>query len=174
MSVGSRGTGWALPAAGLRRRLRRWWLNQPVRVKGLIVIAVPLIVLVGTTSASLALQYQEGQERSVAVASNVLTGAARQVLADAVNSETGVRGYAATGNPAFLEPDDLALTQIGAERRALRDAAVTEGDVRGQRQVDATTGNILYELGRLRFAASTGFSTTGLRVALLGEKTTMD
>jgi PAS domain S-box-containing protein len=174
MPVRSRAAGWVLPAADLRRRLRRWWLNQPVRVKGLLVIAVPLIVLFGTTSASLVLQYQESQQRSVAVNASTLTGAARQVLADAVSAESGVRGYAATGNPAFLQPYHLTLTRIGAERTALRVAAVAEGDVRGQRQVDATTGQILRELAQLRAAASVGFTTAGLPVVLLAGKTTMD
>ena len=37
-------------------RLRRWWLDRSVRVKGMIVVAVPLIALVGVTSAILVLQ----------------------------------------------------------------------------------------------------------------------
>ena len=34
-----------------------------VRVKGMIVVAVPLIALIAVTSASLVLQYNERQER---------------------------------------------------------------------------------------------------------------
>ena len=107
-------------AAGDRARgLRRWWLDRPLRAKGLIVVAGPLIALVGITSASLALQYNERQERSVARAGLNLSSTADQVLADAVDAETGVRGYAATGDPAFLAPYHLALTRIGADRALL-------------------------------------------------------
>jgi CHASE3 domain sensor protein len=120
-----------------------------VRAKGLIVVAVPLIALIGTTSASLSLQYSERQERSAAVAASGLSSAAGRVLADAVNAESGVRGYAATGHPVFLAPYQLTLTRIGAERKAFRAAAITEGDARQQRVVDATTGRVLAELTQL-------------------------
>ena len=48
--------------------LRQWWLNRPLRAKGLIVVAVPLFALIGTTSASLALTHDQSQERTVALA----------------------------------------------------------------------------------------------------------
>jgi len=41
-----------------------------------------------------------------------------------VNGETGIRGYAATRDPLFLAPYNLMLTRIGAERKALQQAAV--------------------------------------------------
>ena len=156
------------------RRLQGWWLGRSVRAKGLIVVAVPLIALIVTTSASLALQYNERQERSVALAASALSSAADQVLADAVNAETGIRGYAATGDPLFLAPYNLTLTRIGAERKALRDAAITEGDSRQQRTVDATAGKVLTELAQVRAAVSGGASTRDVRPALKTGKTAMD
>ena len=90
------------PAHG--RRVQQWWLDRSVRAKGFIVIAVPLLTLIAVTSASLALQQHERQERAIAVAASNLSGTADQVLADAVNAETGVRGYAATRDPIFLPP----------------------------------------------------------------------
>ena len=38
----------------------------------------------------------------MAMTASALSTSAQQVLADAVNAETGVRGYAATGDPLFL------------------------------------------------------------------------
>ena len=62
------------PSAAVRPGwLQRWWLDRPVRAKGLVVVAVPLIALIGVTSASLALQYNERQERSVAMTASALT-----------------------------------------------------------------------------------------------------
>jgi CHASE3 domain sensor protein len=84
----------------------------------MMVVAVPLIALMGITSANLLLQHEESQERNVSKAARNLAGAASQVLADAVNAETGVRGYAATRDPLFLAPYRLTLTRIGAERRS--------------------------------------------------------
>ena len=105
--------GSAWPVAARPGRFRRWWLDRSVRAKGLIVIAVPLIA---TTSASLALPYQEHQVRTVSRAASAVVTGADQVLIDAINAETAVRGYAVTRDPAFLRPYNDALTRIGADR----------------------------------------------------------
>jgi hypothetical protein len=91
-----------------------------------------------------------------------------------VNGETGVRGYAATRDPTFLAPYTLMLTRIGAERTALRQAAVIARVGRQQQAVDATTGQELAELAQLRSAISRGTSARNLLPALLNGKTTMD
>ena len=119
-----------MPAAGRPGRLQQWWLDRSVRAKGLFVVAVPLIALGATTSASLALQFQERQVRSASRAASALVTTANQVLVDALNAETGVRGYAATGKPAYLAPYHNTLARIRADRESLREAAVTEGDSR--------------------------------------------
>jgi signal transduction histidine kinase/AmiR/NasT family two-component response regulator len=160
--------------AGSPGRLRQWWLDQPVRAKGLIVVAVPLIALLGTTSASLALQYNEQRQRTVALAGRHLATAADQLLANAVNAETGIRGYAATGDALFLAPYNLALAQVSSDRTSLRAAAAAEGDSRQQRGVDSTTGTVFAEMEQLRSAVSRGVSARELRSALKSEKKTMD
>jgi signal transduction histidine kinase/ActR/RegA family two-component response regulator len=145
-----------------------------LRAKGLIVVAVPLIALMGTTSANLLLQHSESHERNASTAARALASAASQVLADAVNAETGVRGYAPTREPLFLAPYNLTLTRIAAERRSLREAAVIEGVGRQQQAVDATTGKVLSELAQLRLAIGHGISAGNLRLALENEKMTVD
>ena len=138
------------------------------------MVAVPLIALMGVASASLLLQQSETGERNVSTNARNLTSAASQVLADAVNAETGIRGYAATRDPLFLAPYNLTLTRIGAERRSLREAAVMAGGVRQQQQVDATTGQVLFELAQLRSAVRQGVPIGNLRPALEKQKNTMD
>jgi signal transduction histidine kinase/ActR/RegA family two-component response regulator len=138
------------------------------------VISVPLIALLGITSANLLLQGAESHDRTIAVNARDLDDAAAQVLADVVNGETGIRGYAATRDPTFLDPYTLMLTRIGAERTLLRKDAVTAGLGRQQRTVDATTGQELAELAQLRSAISDGSSGRNLQPALLTGKTTMD
>src|ERR1700733_931914 len=103
-------------AAGHGRGLRQWWLNQSLRVKGLIVVAVPLVALMGVTSANLVLQHSQTHERNVSQNARSLATAADLVVNDAVSAETGVRGYAATRDPLFLAPYNLMLTRIDAER----------------------------------------------------------
>ena len=65
------------PAAVRPGRPRRWWLDRPVRVKGMVVVAAPLIVLIAATSASLARQQNERQERSVALTASAVNSAAQ-------------------------------------------------------------------------------------------------
>ena len=92
--------------------MHRWWLDRSVRSKGLTVVAVPLIALIGVASASLALQGSESQKRTVATADHTLSSTGSTVLAGEVNADTGVRGYAATGDGLFLALDTLALTRM--------------------------------------------------------------
>jgi signal transduction histidine kinase/ActR/RegA family two-component response regulator len=155
-------------------RLRRWWLDRSLRAKGRIVVAVPLIALMAVTLANLLLQNSESHERTASLTARALDSTASQVLADAVNAETGVRGYGMSRDPLFLAPYNLTLTRIAAERSSLREAAVVEGFGSQQRVVDATTGKVLLELAQLQSAISRGASAGSLRPALETQKTTMD
>jgi signal transduction histidine kinase/ActR/RegA family two-component response regulator len=154
--------------------MHRWWLDRPMRIKGMVVVAVPLTALIAVTSASLALQYNERQERSVSLTASTLTTTAQQVLANAVNAESGVRGYAATRDPLFLQPYNVALTRITGDEAALRTAAIAEGDSRAEGTAAATTTRVMADLARLRSAVSAGVPSAALLPARLTEKTTMD
>ena len=156
------------------RGLRRWWLDRSLRSKGLIVITIPLVALFATTSASLVLQHSQSQDRAAGVNARDLTNAANLVLADMVNAESGIRGYAAVRDPIFLAPYNLTLTRINADRDSLRRAAAVEGAGRQQRAVDATTSKILADLAQQRLAIGRGVSPGQLRLAFERQKTTMD
>ena len=170
----SRTAGSLPPAADQPRGLRQWWLDRSLRVKGLIVVAVPLIALMGITTANLLLQQNESSERSVSTNARNLASAASQVVTDVVNAETGIRGYAATRSPPFLDRYNLTLTRIGADRRSLREAAIVEGAVRQQQAVDATTGKVLFQFAQLRSAVSRGISVQNLHPGLWKQRNTMD
>jgi signal transduction histidine kinase len=145
-----------------------------VRIKGMIVLAVPLIALVGVTSSSLALQYNERQTRQAGIASSALTDAGNLLLTDALNAETGVRGYAATGEPLFLQPYNTAVTDVPKDLATLSAAAAAERDGASERAVAATGTKVLAGLERLRSEIATGISTRALRQQLAIGKSTMD
>jgi signal transduction histidine kinase/CheY-like chemotaxis protein len=170
----SRARSSALAGTDQPRGLRRWWLNRSLRSKGLIVITIPLVALFATTSASLVLQHSQSQDRAAGVTARSLTTAANLVLADMVNAETGVRGYAAVRDPLFLGPYHLTLGRIGADRNSLREAAAVEGVGRQDRAVDATTNKILTDFVQLRSIVGRGVSLGQLRLALVRQKTNMD
>jgi signal transduction histidine kinase/ActR/RegA family two-component response regulator len=154
--------------------LRRWWLDRSLRSKGLIVIAIPLVALVATTLASPLLENSQSQERTASISARNLTSAANLVLADLLNAESSVRGYAAVPDTGFLAPYNLTLTRIGADRAALREAAAVEGAGRQERAVDASTTRILADLAQLRTAVGRGVSLGPLRLAMQRQETAMD
>jgi signal transduction histidine kinase/CheY-like chemotaxis protein len=164
----------SLLAAGHPGRLQQWWLDRPLRVKGTIVVAVPLIALLGVSSASLILQANEHQERQQGQSASNLSGAANQILSDALNAETGVRGYAATGDTSFLTPYATARQRIGSDLGQLRSAAAAQGDLRQEQAVDAAVTNVLAGLAQTRSVVSQGDLGPALRPQLLAGKQTMD
>jgi signal transduction histidine kinase len=166
--------GSARLGTGRWRRLRRWWLDRSVRTKGLTVLAVPLVALVCIVSANLVLEGNESQQRTTGHAANALVNALGAVLLDAVNAETGIRGYAATADPTFLAPYYLALKQFDADQRSLRAAALGAGATRQVRIIDADSVRALADLEALRLAVNRGASGQALRPQLLAGKTTMD
>ena len=154
--------------------LRQWWLDRSVRTKGLIVVAIPLIALIAVTSADLALGHSEHTERSISIRASNLTHTADGVLVNALNAETGVRGYAATHDPIFLQPYRAARTRFAAERGRLRTAAGAAGVSRPERTVNATAGQLFAELAKLRSAVGSGVKASALVPALQREKSAMD
>ena len=140
----------------------------------MMVVAVPLIALVCVVAASLVLQGSESQQRAAGRADTDLVSAADAVLLDAVNAETGVRGYAATGAPAFLAPYHRALKQIAGDRKSLRAAALNAGAARELPIIDADTAKTLGDLEAVRLAVGRGASRRALRPDLLAGKAAMD
>jgi signal transduction histidine kinase/ActR/RegA family two-component response regulator len=136
--------------------LARWWLNRPVRAKGMIAIAVPLLALLVTAAASLGLQFREQQARDTERANFNLIGAADRVLGHAMDGQTGVRGYAATGDPMFLQAYYRMRKQMGTARSAFRTAAVRTGNAPQQRAADQTVGVIVGQLDSTRAAVAHG------------------
>src|SRR5581483_11811779 len=139
-------------SAARSRRLGRWWLDQSVRTKGMIVVAIPLIALVAVSTANLALQHSERQERAVALVASNLNTAAQNVLTDAVDAETGVRGYVATRDMVFLQPYQFAVARLPGDRAVLRATAAAQGDAGAERVVEATAIRATAQLSALRAA----------------------
>jgi len=164
----------AAPSYPARRGVRQWWLDRSIRVKGIVVVTLPLVVLLGIVLASVVLQGNERQERQVAMAASALSTSANQVLADAVNAETGVRGYVATGNPLFLDPYHLTLRRLTGDIATLRAAATTEGDLGPERVVEVTAATEMAELGQLRAAVSAGTTVSSPQPGLEAGKRSMD
>jgi signal transduction histidine kinase/ActR/RegA family two-component response regulator len=160
----------------MRRGVKQWWLDWSIRIKGLVVATVPLVALILIVSASLVLQSNEAQERQVGRTASNLSSSVDQVLIDTLNAETGVRGYVATDNLAFLAPYDMALTRLPADLAALASTAAAEGD-RAQAQAQAiqtTNARAMGQLAYMEAAVGAGATASSLRQELLTGKQTVD
>jgi signal transduction histidine kinase/ActR/RegA family two-component response regulator len=157
-----------------RPGLKQWWLDRSIRVKGTVVVAVPVIALICIVSASIVLQNNERQERTVSIAASNLSSSADQILTDTLNAETGVRGYVATGDPVFLEPYNATLSRISKDTAALRSAAAAEGASTPERAIETTLAKTMAQFAHMRGAISAGASASTLQRELLAGKTTVD
>jgi len=94
--------------------IRRYLANLPLNVKGLVVVSIPLLALLGTTLAAF-LAFRQNQVAEAAVRQTFEVSIRIQsVLTLLVDAETGVRGYVLTGTPSFLDPYHQALQRLPA------------------------------------------------------------
>ena len=86
------------------RRARPTWADLPLRAKGLVVVAIPLVaLLVAALSSSLVRRQADDADAWVAHTLEV-RGELQRTTTLLVDAETGVRGYALTGREEFLAP----------------------------------------------------------------------
>jgi signal transduction histidine kinase len=156
-------------------RIARWWLDRPLRTKGLIVLALPMLVLIITVVVSFIVDRHEVALRQRALAVNALGKQSGQVLTLLLNAQTGVRGYALTKDPSFLAPYQLAVAQAPGAVASWRANAP---GVIGKADTEAVANLVnqgLDGLSRIRTAVAQGMTTgTQLSAQLLADKQTMD
>ncbi|HEY2565447.1 MAG TPA: ATP-binding protein [Acidimicrobiales bacterium] len=158
----------------MTRRGHRW-ADLPVRTKVLILLSLPLGALLACVISGILLASQTNDQLTNArQTSNAITDLNNklQLLVDA---ETGVRGYAATGNPVFLRPYDQALA---AAPRALADGEPEANGLLTTKQSNALKANVVNELvvlSQIRSGVSNGtLSGSALDDKLLTGKKYMD
>ncbi len=169
-------------AARLRAALWRWrrsrrprWVDLPLNWKGVVVVAIPLVVLTINWASLLYLTSAEVASRDAASDATTVTRSAQDTLAALLDAETGVRGYLLTGQASFLQPYKTAVHELPPLLRSLR--AQTRGTIGARGSVDVSKLTALARqemttLGRLH--ASAGAPAASLQPALYLGKTTMD
>ncbi|MCW2541443.1 MAG: hypothetical protein JWN95_3168 [Frankiales bacterium] len=154
--------------------LSRWWLDRSVLVKGLTMLAIPMLAFIVVTSAGIALQSQERSVRSEARAASKLSASANAVLSDATDAETGVRGYFATGDAMFLTPYTRAVERQTTRDAALRAASVSPSEQDQTAVILATSAEEFTRLADLRDAIAAGASSTERSASVRAGKVVMD
>ena len=82
------------------RRIR--WSNLPLRAKGFVVVAIPVLALVGSQAAFLIAQRAYTRADQAVRETAETRGAIRSILISALDAETSVRGFLLTGDRTLL------------------------------------------------------------------------
>ncbi|MBL0420146.1 CHASE3 domain-containing protein [Ramlibacter sp. AW1] len=111
----------------------------PKATINLILAVVAVVVLIGIS--------ETGFQRSTAALTEIsdaarTRSALNQTLQLVLDAETGSRGYLLTGDPAYLEPYNRAVTEIGQTLDTLRGVYVEDG------QAQATLSQVAREVQR--------------------------
>ena len=104
------------PPDAPRQRPRALSLSQ----KGLLVVGVPVAFQVILLLSLFAIEQAHDRDREENRRSKEVIASGYRLLGLVVDAETGMRGYALTGNPVFTQPYDWAIVQFPAELEHLR------------------------------------------------------
>jgi PAS domain S-box-containing protein len=97
-----------------------WWANRPLATKGLVVVAVPLLIFLGSVAALYTISRLESRAEQDVRLTIAIQNDVNEVHALLAEASSGVRGYLLTGEPRFLEPYDLAERLVPQVTRRLR------------------------------------------------------
>jgi PAS domain S-box-containing protein len=97
-----------------------WWANRPLATKGLVVVAVPLLIFLGSVAALYAISRMEARAEQDVRLTIAIQNDVNEVHAVLAEASSGVRGYLLTGEPRFLEPYSRAETLVPEVMQRLR------------------------------------------------------
>jgi PAS domain S-box-containing protein len=100
----------------------RWWANRPLATKGLVVVAMPLLIFLGSVAALYAISRMEARAEQDVRLTIAIQNDVNEVHALLAEASSGVRGYLLTGEPRFLEPYERAERVVPQVTERLRSA----------------------------------------------------
>ena len=125
-------------------RLNRFWTDLPLRGKGLVVVAIPLMALVIGAISFIVVAQQQHDANEWVDHSLLVRNAASRVLRFQTDAAASARGYLLTGNVDYLGPAESAeqdtSTALSQLESLVRDNPAQLS--RGQRIADLTQQNM--------------------------------
>lgn len=98
--------------ANLAQQLYQTWKNLPIRVRGAVIIAIPVTTMFTALSAFAWLKASLAEDENWVQHTQTVRLETKQLVKALVNAETGVRGYGLTQREEFLEPYQWAQVEI--------------------------------------------------------------
>lgn len=96
----------------MSRAISVWWANRPLATKGLVVVAVPLLIFLGSVAALYTISRLEARAEQDVRLTIAIQNDVNEVHALLAEASSGVRGYLLTGEPRFLEPYQRAERMV--------------------------------------------------------------
>ena len=84
--------------------LSGWWLDLAIGDKGLLVVALPLVVLTATGLLRVSLGRQQEVTSAVLARASTVRDLSQELLVALVELEAGAHGFVLTGDPEYLTP----------------------------------------------------------------------
>ncbi len=103
------------------QQLKNYWYHLPIEYRGSVVIAIPLVCLMGSVVTYTLLRQRMVEAQSYVEYTNQVLAKSQSTLISLLNAETGVRGYYVSKKPLFLEPYQSASKKIGSDLKELED-----------------------------------------------------
>lgn len=119
----------ATPTARRPAGLGRLWADQPLAIKGLVVVALPLAILLGALLSLYLASRAEARAEADVRAAFTIQSDIHEVHALLAEAASGVRGYLLTGQSRFLEPYVKAEAELPGTFARL-DSEIRDTEVR--------------------------------------------
>jgi PAS domain S-box-containing protein len=126
-----------MPTRFSLQTLTKPWNRLSVRRQGFMVIVVPLLCLFASLGIFSWQRYSIDRSQKWVDHTNQVLLESNRLLTALLNAETGVRGYALTASPEFLEPFDMAQSALPNSLRRL-DLLVGDNPEQQQKLQDIT------------------------------------
>lgn len=117
-ATGDSSAGWVGGGIGGVGSAFRWG-DRPLRVKGRVVLALPLLMLAVAAGLFYGTAVRESSAQGSVTHSRLVVAQIDLIRTLVLDGETGIRGYLLTDDPAFLQPTAMARAQIPAGLSAL-------------------------------------------------------
>jgi signal transduction histidine kinase len=85
-----------------RRVLLHWWIDLPLRYKGLLVVAIPLLAVAAMVVLRIPFNRQQEQTAALVQRAAMTRQTTQGLLLDLLELETAVRGYVLTNDRTYL------------------------------------------------------------------------
>ncbi|WP_137679002.1 ATP-binding protein [Aurantiacibacter suaedae] len=157
------------------RRVARYWADRSLAVKGLVVVALPLAILLGALVSLYLASNAETRAESDVRRAFAIQRDTYQVHALLAEAAAGVRGYVLTNEEQFLDPYRKAEAELPPTIGRLDDAIedhVVRQHFEDLRRLERDKREGLREI--LEEADSGGTSSAELSTALVGNKLSLD